>query len=69
MMFTENVDLQMRTQFFECFSGKGAVSEVFRNAGVPSVNFDIDMDKGRRTMDILSEGGYAPHPQLSYKLT
>lgn len=65
LTFTENVDLELRTQFFECFSGKGAVSGVFRKAGVPTVNFDEQMDPGKRTMNFLSEAGFAPHPQYS----
>ena len=49
----------MQTQFFELFSGEGAVSRVFKSAGVSTVSYDVQMDSGRRTMDFLSEGGFA----------
>ena len=58
-MFTDNVNLGLQTQMFELFSGKGAVSGVFRQAGIPTVSYDIEHHPGRRTMDFLSEGGFA----------
>ena len=54
----------MQTQFFELFSGEGAVSRVFKSAGVATVSYDVQMDRGRRTMDFLSEGGFAPKPKF-----
>ncbi|CAL1131728.1 unnamed protein product, partial [Cladocopium goreaui] len=43
LTFTDNVDLGLRTQFFECFSGQAAVSRVFKREGVPTVSYDIEM--------------------------
>lgn len=63
LTFTDNVDLGLRTQFFECFSGQAAVSRVFKREGVPTVSYDIEMASGKRTMDITSEAGYASNPQ------
>ena len=63
-MFTENANPDMQTQMFELFSGHGAVSGVFRRAGVATVSYDINMDKGKRTMDFLTEGGFASKPYL-----
>ena len=54
----------MQTQFFELFSGEGAVSRIFKSAGVPTVSYDVQMDSGRRTMDFLSEGGFASKPKF-----
>ena len=54
----------MQTQFFELFSGEGAVSRVFKSAGVSTVSYDVQMDSGRRTMDFLSEGGFASKPKF-----
>ena len=59
LMFTENADTSMRTQMFELFSGEGKVSGVFRRAGVPTVSYDINNCPGERSMDFLSEGGFA----------
>lgn len=59
LMFTENADTSMRTQMFELFSGEGKVSGVFRRAGVPTVSYDINNCPGKRSMDFLSEGGFA----------
>ena len=63
-MFTESANPDMQTQMFELFSGHGAVSGVFRRAGVATVSYDINMDKGKRTMDFLTEGGFASKPYL-----
>lgn len=59
LMFTENADTSMRTQMFELFSGEAKVSGVFRRAGIPTVSYDINNCPGKRSMDFLSEGGFA----------
>lgn len=64
LMFTENVNKEMRIEMMELFSGHGTVSGHFRQEGVSTVSYDIDLAKGRRTMDFLSEAGFALKPQL-----
>ena len=49
---------------FELFSGKGAVSGVFKRAGVATISFDMELDPGQKTMDFLSEAGFAFQPQV-----
>lgn len=61
-MFTENAETGMRTQMLELFSGEGAVSRVFKGAGVATVSYDINMAPGKRSMDFLSPSGYASKP-------
>ena len=63
-MFTEGADMVMQTQMFECFSGQGHVSAVFKRAGVSTVSFDRELHPGKRTMDFLSEGGFASKPHF-----
>lgn len=59
----------MRTQMLELFSGEGKVSQVFKAAGVSTVSYDINRARpGSRAMDFLSEGGFAPDPQLDNAL-
>lgn len=62
LQFTDNVDLRMQTEMFELFSGKGAVSSVFRRAGVSTVSYDRDLAPGKRCMDFLSESGFSFKP-------
>ena len=33
---------------FELFSGKGAVSGVFKRAGVATISFDMELDPGQK---------------------
>ena len=54
--------MAMQTQMFECFSGQGHVSAVFKRAGVSTVSFDRELHPGKRTMDFLSVGGFASIP-------
>lgn len=64
IQFTENINIDMNTEMFELFSGKGAVSSVFRNAGVATVSYDRDLKPGQRHMDFLSPAGFALEPHF-----
>lgn len=64
LTFTDNVNVAMESQMFELFSGKGAVSGVFKRAGVATISFDMELDPGQKTMDFLSEAGFAFQPQV-----
>lgn len=64
LMFTENADMQLRTEMFELFAGQGAVTRVFKRNGAAAVRYDQNMTPGGRTMDFLGEAGFASHPHF-----
>ncbi|CAE7895063.1 unnamed protein product, partial [Symbiodinium microadriaticum] len=53
LLWTSNIDLQMQIEMLEVFSGRGAVTEVFRDAGKACVQID-KIYSDSNSMDFLS---------------
>ena len=64
LMWTTNIDLQMRLEMLELFAGEAKVSQAFREEGRSYASYDCIYDPSGRSMNFLSSGGFAFRAQL-----